>query len=127
MAGGRLQTNARVNEPVANAVLVPVRSAAQKIYVQRVVYSPVNYVAGTVLNVVDSLTGVVIGQITVLPNVSQFPLEFGYNGMPLSLGASLLLSIVSGGVSGQMQVDAYQLPLMVNTPYVAPHTAGFTA
>ena len=127
MAGGRLQTNVSLSEPVADSILVQARSAVRRVYVQKVIYSPNDFVANTVLNFIDSITGQSIGQITVVAGVSQYPLDFGYNGTLLTTGASLVLAILSGGATGRLRVEAYQLPLMINTPYVAPHTAGFTA
>ena len=127
MAGGRLQTNVNLSEPVANSILVQGRSAVRTVYVQKVTYSPNDFVANTVLNFIDSITLQSIGQITVVAGVSQFFLDFGYNGTPLTVGANLVLAILSGGTTGRLKVDAYQLPLMVNVAYVAPHTAGYTA
>ena len=127
MAGGRLQTNVNLSEPVANSILVTARSVVRTVYVQKVTYSPNDFVANTVLNFIDSITGQSIGQITVVAGVSQYYLDFGYNGTPLTVGANLVLAILSGGTTGRLQVNAYQLPLMVATTYVAPHTAGFTA
>ncbi len=127
MAGGRLQTNVSISEPATGSVLVQVRSTTQRIYVQYIIYSPSDFVAGTVLSFIDSLTLQSIGVISVAGITSQYPLDFGYAGTALSVGASLLLSIISGGATGRLRIDAYQLPLMSNATYVAPHTAGFTA
>ena len=99
MAGGRLQTNVNLSEPVANSILVTARSVVRTVYVQKVTYSPNDFVANTVLNFIDSITGQSIGQITVVAGVSQFFLDFGYNGTPLTVGANLVLAILSGGTT----------------------------
>lgn len=132
MAGGRLQTNAYINEPVADSVLVAVKSASQRIYVQRIRYAPSACIVGTVLSFIDSLTLKSLGKMTILPpalgsGTDEYTLDYGSNGFPLSTGASLTLAVLSGGVNGSLKVSAYQLPPYVVTPYVVPATAGFTA
>lgn len=132
---GRFQTNANISAPLANAVLVQVKSASQTIYVQKIVYSPANIIPGTVLNFIDSLTGQSVGSITVMPpSVAQAPYIIDYSqgdsrsaGTPLTRGASLRLSVTGGGITGRLHIKAYQTPLYVTTAYVPPTTAGFTA
>jgi hypothetical protein len=130
---GRKQSNVNLFEPQTGSVLVQVLSAVQCIIIQRIRYYPTTYVAGTVLNFLDSLTSQVIGAMTIVPPGSA-PGSDGYviefddrDGYPLSTGANLVLSVLSGGVTGALEVDCFQLPLHVVVPYVAPQTAGFTA
>ena len=135
MSCGRYQTNASINEPGPNSVLIQVKNPLQTIYIQKIVYAPLGIVAGTVLSFIDSLTLQSIGLITVMPpSVAQPPyvIDFGAgdsgsSGTALTKGASLVLSVLSGGVTGRMHIKAYQIPLFINVAYVAPKTAGFTA
>ena len=98
-------------------------------------YNPLTIIAGTVLGFIDSLTLQSIGTMTIMPaSIAQAPyvVDFGAgdtntSGTPLTKGASLILSVISGGVNGRMHIKAYQLPLFINIAYVAPHTAGSTA
>jgi hypothetical protein len=117
MALGRAQCNASIADPSIDSILVTAKSTRQRIYVQSITYTPTSYVAGTVLNFLDSLTGVSIGQISIVPvtvgYTMQYPLDFGDTGIALSLGANLKLAVASGGVIGRMLVKAYQLPLYV--------------
>ena len=133
--GGRQQTNSSIQEPVPGAILVQARSALQTVYIQKIIYSPTSIIPGTVVSFIDSLTGQSIGFITVMPaSVAQPPyiIDFGAgdsdtSGTALSKGASLVLSVLVGGVAGRMHIKAYQLPLYIPIAYVAPHTAGTTA
>ena len=133
MAGGRAQSNVSINDPSPLSVLVAARSPFHTVYIQKIVYSPSStIVPGTVLGFLDSLTFQSIGTITVMPpSVAQPPYTIDYGigdsttaGTPLSKGASLILSIVSGGVVGRLHIKAYQLPLFIVAPYVAPHAFG---
>ncbi len=134
MPCGRQQTNANINEPAPNSVVVRARSAFQTIYLQKITYSPLGIVAGTVLAFIDSLTGQSVGLITVMPSsVAQPPYVIDYSlgdsassGTPISQGANLVISVLSGGITGRLHIKAYQIPLYVVAPYVAPMTAGFT-
>ena len=134
MAGGRIQTNISINDPSPLSILVQARSPLQTVYVQKIVYAPSQTIAGTVLSFIDSLTGQSIGRIVVLPDSAQaVPYVIDYatagehlDGTFLSKGASLQLSILSGGVVGRLHIKAYQLPNSVVTPTPAPMTAGFT-
>jgi len=136
MAGGRIQTNASINDPQPTSTLIQARSSNHVLYVQKIIYSPANsIVAGTLLGFLDSLTGQSIGTITVMPpSVAQPPYVIDYGtgdsltaGTPLSKGASLVLAIFSGGVVGRLHIKGYQLPIFGVVKYVAPMTAGFTA
>ena len=128
----RYQSNVNLFEPLPNSVLVAPRSAAQHIIVQKIRYYPSVYIDGTVLSFTDSLTGITLATMSVAPmSVGLSPdantINFDEDGVPLSTGASLILNVLSGGISGSMQIDSFQLPVLIMTPYVAPQTAGFTA
>jgi hypothetical protein len=128
MAGGRLQTNSNLVEPAMDAIVVRARSASQQVYVQVITYCPASFVP-SVFSFVDSLTGQSIGRITVLAvalGPVQYTINYGNQGLPLTKGAHLQLQILQGGATGRLHVEAYQLPLLVWSPYVAPSTAGFT-
>ena len=132
MPGGRLQTNASIQEPVPGSILVQVRNPLQTIYIQKIVYSPTSIIPGTVLSFIDSLTLQSIGFITIMPpSVAQPPyiIDFGAgdsgsSGTALTKGASLVLAVLVGGSAGRIHIKAYQLPLVINVAYVPPATAG---
>lgn len=134
MAGGRLQTNVSINDPSPASIVVQARTASHTIYIQKIVYSQSVLVPGTVLSFIDSITGVSLGLMSIMPSAivqTTYTMDFGLEdpsaaGTPLSKGAHLVLSIISGGVAGRLLVKAYQLPLFVVAAYVAPATAGFT-
>lgn len=131
MAGGRAQSNVNLFEPQVGSILVQVQNPLQHIIVERIRYMPTTYVANTVLSFIDSLTNQSIGSIIVVqPGLdalaSSYVLEWDTDGFPLSVGANLILGVLSGGVTGSLEVDCFQLPLYIVTPYVAPMTAGFT-
>lgn len=131
MSAGRYQTNAYLTEPALDNVGVRVKSATQTIYVQKITYSPSEFVALSVLSFTDSLTGKSFGQISVLPvavgQTTQYIVDFGADGTPLTRGANLLIKILSGGMTGKLDIKAYQIPAYVVAPRVASSTAGFTA
>ena len=131
MPCGRAQCNVNLNEPVVGSVLIFAKGPTQVVHIQKITYSPTEFTSGTVLSFIDSLTSVSIGTVQVLPLAiglsTQFVLDFGDAGTPLSVGASLVLAVPAGGVTGQLEILAYQIPLYVGVLYVAPQTAGFTA
>ena len=120
-AGGRKQTNVTIDEPAVGSVLIFALSPRQTIYLQKIVYSPVTIIQGTVINFVDSVTGLSIGQFTIMPpSISQPPYVVDYGlgdtqsaGTPLSQGANLILSVPVGGVNGRLHIKAYQIPLPI--------------
>lgn len=131
---GRLQCNASIVEPAIDSVVIRAKSALQTIYVQRISYTPLEFSPFTVLQFTDSLTGRGFGQISVLPlavgQTTQYIIDFTAGmavGAPLSKGANLLLKILSGGMTGRLDIKAYQIPLYIVSAYVAPSTAGKTA
>lgn len=131
MSVGRLQTNAYIVEPALDAVAVRVRSASQRIFVQKISYTPAEFSPSAVLQFTDSLNGKIFGQVAVLPlavgQTTQYIVDFGEDGTPLSTGANLLVKVLSGGMTGRLDIRAYQLPLYVVASRGTSSTAGFTA
>lgn len=134
MPGGRYQTNINVSERSVGSILVQVKSPSQTIYVQKITYVPTTIIPGTVVTFLDSITGQSIGLMTVMPasiNQSPYVIDFSIGvpltaGSALTKGANLILGVTSGGISGRLYIQCYQLPLFNVPTYVAPHTAGFT-
>ena len=128
----RYQSNVNFFEPLPNSVLLSPRSAAQHIIVQKIRYYPTTYIDGTVLTFTDSVSGNILATMQVAPMVVGLSpdankIDFDEDGVAMMTGASLILNVISGGISGSMQIDSFQLPVLIMTPYVAPQTAGFTA
>ncbi len=114
MSRTRGRGSVSINEPAIDAILVTAKSTRQRVVVQGIRYFPTTYVAGTILNFIDSLTLQIIGQMIILPNITQVSLDYGDGGTALTLGAHLKLAVIAGGVTGRMIIDTTQAPIYVS-------------
>ncbi len=114
MSRPRGRSSVSITEPAVDAMLVVAKSTRQRVVIQGIRYFPTTYVAGTILNFIDSLTLQIIGQLIILPNVTQFSLDYGDSGTSLTLGAHLKLAVIAGGVTGRMIIDTTQAPIYVS-------------
>lgn len=121
----------------SNPGVVLARTSTRKICVQKLIFAPSTW-AAAVLIFSDSLTGIVIGTITVpsaAPGSSStdsvenaLELDFGPTGTLLSAGANLSLAINPPGPAGTLHIESYQKgPLYATPVYTPPGTAGVTA
>lgn len=98
--------------PVVDPVLIYAKTAASRIAVQEIEFSPSVWVT-TTLSFQDSVNGQVIGTITVPPNapvgMGSLYLVFGPAGSKLSAGANLILG-TTAGAAGRLHIAAFQRP-----------------
>ena len=115
--------------------LILAKGANRTIYVQRILVTPYVYDAIN-LTFVDSITGVPIGAIAVAVNPAQpgegsnfLYLDFGPKGVPLTMGANLLLGDVpaSTNLQARIHIESFQTGLG-GTVGLTPRTstAGYT-
>ena len=111
-------SNADIDLPTILPLLTA-KSATRIIRVQRImfaptIYAPSVYSAG-VISFVDSISGLSIGTLTIpgtapSSGFDMFQLDFGPKGTPLTVGANLLLGVITPGSAptGRLHIDAYQ-------------------
>lgn len=94
------------------AVVSP-RASTYQVYIQKITFAPSVY-AAVVLTFKDS-AGVVIGKFSIPATEpttgaddGMRMLDFGPNGTPLTLGATLAIGFAGVGVAGRVHIEAYQ-------------------
>lgn len=96
-----------VNLPTFSPTVVTAKSATRIVVVQKIVFTPTVYAAAT-LSFSDSLTGVVIGVITVPATAGPVVvLDYGL-GTKLSTGASLNYNVSANGATGRLHIESVQ-------------------
>lgn len=123
-------TKVDIDLPTANDNLIVAKGPLRIVTVLYIAFFPSTY-SGTTLTFSDSVTGVVIGVLTIPAAAPQtgngngfIDIDYGPNGTPLSPGATLVLG---GTGAGRLHIDAYQKgqPLQNLTPGHNPAVSGY--